>query len=74
VDRTPNKAGEIQQACKMMIWYQGKRSKHNFFLANIGTDDVILGYPFFEDLLLDINWKQGKVTGSISLETEDVDQ
>jgi hypothetical protein len=57
----------------MTIWYQGKGSKHNFFLANIGTDDVILDYPFFEDLLLDIDWKQGNVTGSVSLETEDAD-
>jgi predicted aspartyl protease len=69
IDGTPNKAGEIQQACKMTIRYQGKRSKHNFFLANIGIDNVILGYPFFEDLLPDINWKQGKITGNVSLET-----
>jgi hypothetical protein len=73
VDGTPNKAGEIRQACEMMIRYQGKRSKHNFFLANIGSDDIILGYPFFEDLLPDIDWKQGEVTGNISLEMEDTD-
>jgi hypothetical protein len=74
VDGTPNKAGEIQQACEIMIQYQGKRSKYNFFLANIGIDDIILGYPFFEDLLQEINWRQGKVIGSIGLETEDADQ
>jgi predicted aspartyl protease len=74
VDGTPNQAGEIQQACKMTIQYHGKRSKHNFFLANIGIDDVILGYPFFEDLSPDIDWKQGKVSGAVGLETEDADQ
>jgi hypothetical protein len=74
IDRTPNQAGEIRQACEMTIQYQQKKSKHNFFLANIGIDDVILGYPFFEDLLPDIDWRQGKVTGNISLETEDADQ
>jgi hypothetical protein len=57
MDGTPNQAGEIQQACEMTIHYQGKRSKHNFFLANISIDDVILGYPFFEDLLPDIDWR-----------------
>jgi hypothetical protein len=74
VDGTPNKAGEIRQACEITIQYHGKRSKHNFFLANIGIDDVILGYPFFEDLLPDIDWKQGIVSGSVSLETDDADQ
>jgi hypothetical protein len=71
IDGTANKAGEIQQACEMAIHYQGRKSKHNFFLADIGTDDIILGYPFFEDLSPDVNWKQGRVNGSVGLETED---
>jgi hypothetical protein len=58
----------------MTIGYQGKRSKHNFFLANIGIDDVILGYPFFEDLLPEVDWQQGKVMGDVRLETEDAKQ
>jgi hypothetical protein len=71
VDRTPNRAGEIRQACKMTIYYQEKKSRHNFFLTNISIDDIILGYPSFEDLLPDIDWKQGKVIGNISLEMDD---
>jgi hypothetical protein len=74
VDGTPNQAGEIRQACEMTIQYQGKKSKHNFFLANIGIDDVILGYPFFEDLLPNVDWGQGKVLGSVSLATEDANR
>jgi hypothetical protein len=58
----------------MTIRYQGRKSKHNFFLADIGIDEVILGYPFFKDLLPDIDWRQGKVAGSISLETDDAEQ
>jgi hypothetical protein len=42
--------------------------------VNIGIDDVILSYPFFEDLSPDIDWKQGKVSGNVGLETEDADQ
>jgi hypothetical protein len=74
IDGTPNQAGEIRQACEITIRYHGKKSKHNFFLANISIDDVILGYPFFEDLLLNVDWGQGKVLGNVSLETEDADQ
>jgi hypothetical protein len=58
----------------MTIQYQGKKSKHNFFLADIGIDEVILGYPFFEDLLLDIDWRQGRITRNVSLETDDAEQ
>jgi hypothetical protein len=57
----------------MTIRYHGKKSRHNFFLANIGVDDVILGYPFFEDLLPDIDWRMGVIAGDVSLETEDAD-
>jgi hypothetical protein len=58
----------------MTIRYHRKKSRHNFFLANIGIDDVILGYPFFEDLLPEIDWKQGTVAGDVCLETEDANQ
>jgi hypothetical protein len=74
VDGTPNQAGEIRQACEMTIRYHGKRSKHNFFLANIGIDDVIFGYPFFEDLVPAVDWRNGRILGSVSLETEDAEQ
>jgi hypothetical protein len=68
-----NKAREIWQAVEMMIQYHRRRSKHNFFLADIGIDKVILGYPFFEALLPDVDWRQGKVSGTVSLKTEDAD-
>jgi hypothetical protein len=57
----------------MMIGYKGKKSRHNFFLADIRIDDIILGFLFFEATLPDINWRTGTVSGNVSLEMEDAE-
>jgi hypothetical protein len=70
----PRPRGGGTRTRRWMICYQGRKSKHNFFLADIGIDEVILGYPFFEALLPDVNWRQGKVSRNVCLETEDVNR
>jgi hypothetical protein len=40
-----------------------------FFVANIASDDLILGYPFFEDANPSILWKEGKLEGTLMLAT-----
>ena len=34
-----------------------------FYIADIGVDDLILGYPFFEAAEPQINWKEGRMDG-----------
>ena len=46
VDRTMNKAGEITQAVDLRIRMVDKTTNHWFFVAEIGEDGFILGYPF----------------------------
>ena len=48
-----------------MVKYQGKLQEHLFFVTNIGKDDVILGYPFFEAATPHINWKTGELTREV---------
>jgi hypothetical protein len=48
-----------------MVKYQGKPQEHLFFVTDIGEDDVILGYPFFEVATPHINWKTGELTGEV---------
>jgi hypothetical protein len=38
-----------------------------FFVADIASDDLILGYPFFEDANPSILWKEGKLEGTLML-------
>jgi hypothetical protein len=61
VDRTINQAGKTTIGVHLMVKYQGKLQEHLFFVTDIGKDDVILGYPFFEAATPHINWKTGEV-------------
>jgi hypothetical protein len=65
VDRTINQAGKTTTGVRLMVQYQGKPQEHLFFVTNIGENDVILGYPFFEAATPHINWKMGELTGEV---------
>jgi hypothetical protein len=43
--------------------------RHLFFVTDIASDDLILGYPFFEDANPSILWKEGKLEGTLMLAT-----
>jgi len=40
---------------------------HRFLVADIGEDDLILGYPFFEAANPVINWIKGTIKGGVAL-------
>jgi hypothetical protein len=40
-----------------------------FFVTNIASDDLILGYPFFEDTNPSVLWKEGRLEGTLMLAT-----
>jgi hypothetical protein len=42
-----------------------KVARHLFLVADIGEDDLILGYPFLENFRPIIDWAKGKLKGSI---------
>jgi len=48
VDGTPNKAGKITGAAEFVTDHIGTKTRHIFFIADIGPDDYILGFPFLE--------------------------
>jgi hypothetical protein len=49
VDRTLNRSGEITNAVTLLVKHNRRPLRHMFFVADIASDDLILGYPFFED-------------------------
>jgi hypothetical protein len=49
VDGTPNKAGVIKETVTLGIQQGLKVARHLFLIADIGEDDLILGYPFLEN-------------------------
>jgi hypothetical protein len=48
VDGTLNLSGEVTEGVTLVVKYNGKPQKHLFYVANIGEDDLILGYPFLK--------------------------
>ena len=74
VDGTLNRAGAITHAVEIEVAYNGHTSKHNFFIADIGPDEFLLGFPFFEATQPTINWKKGEIVGQVTLRMEDADR
>src|SRR6266436_908654 len=73
VNRTLNKAGVVTHMTTFKVNYQGKEIYHKFLIADIGKDNIILGYPFFKGANPDIDWTNGVMKGMVELKgmTED---
>jgi Aspartyl protease len=67
VDGTLNKQGEITKVVILTIQCKNHCAPHRFLVADIGEDDIILGYPFFEATNPQIDWPTGVVGKPISL-------
>ncbi len=51
----------------LKVTYQGKETYHRFLIANIGEDDIILGYPFFKGTNPNIDWVKGTIDRTVEL-------
>jgi len=40
--------GQITLRARLIIQYEAKMAIHQFLIADINKDDIILRYPFFE--------------------------
>jgi hypothetical protein len=69
MDGTLNQSGEVTKGVILVVKYNGRPQKHLFYVANIGEDDLILGYPFLEAANPEISWTKGTVDGTIILLT-----
>lgn len=71
VDGTTNTGGDIHEFATLEVLYNGRKHDHRFFVADIGPDNFILGYPFFEASSPNINWRQGSLDGAVTISTND---
>ena len=63
VDGTPNQGGTISRFCNLWVC-QGKTIKKlGFFVTNLGTDQIILGHPWFKTFNPDIDWTTNTLKG-----------
>ena len=63
VDGTVNKGGTISHYCNLWV----RRGKHieklGFYVANLGRDRLILGYPWFTKFNPSFDWKNNVLEG-----------
>ncbi len=57
VDRTENKAGQLQFYTDLAIHTGPNTVNMRFFLTHLGEHKAILGYPWFMAVQPKINWK-----------------
>ena len=70
VDRSENKQGKITDYCMLRIIFQGRQQLQKFYIASLGKDSIILGYPFLYVFQPTINWQKGVLLGGeVSLQT-----
>jgi len=69
VDGTNNKAGQILEAVDLTVNNNGEQALYAFYVADIGQDDFILGYPFLEASNPDVDWQNGRIDGFTTILT-----
>jgi len=52
-----------------MVNNNGEQALHTFYVADIGQDDFILGYPFLEASNPDVDWCNGRIDGFTTIST-----
>jgi hypothetical protein len=69
VDGTHNKAGTIDQTIHLYTKL-GETEQHlQFFVTDLGKDQMILGYPWLQTFNPDINWTNGELKKQLSVQT-----
>jgi reverse transcriptase-like protein/aspartyl protease len=66
VDGTDNKLGKVTDKVRLSIRHEDYNEEHRFLVADIGEDNIILGYPFFEAANPLIDWPTGRMHRTIT--------
>jgi len=70
VDGTLNHNGAVTHAYNLIVSKGNKKIRQQFYVANLGRDRFILGYPWFREFQPDIDWANGMLRGPpIHMET-----
>lgn len=59
VDGTPNKKGTIRNSTELWMKVNGRKRKEELLVTGLGTQKVILGFPWLEETNPDVNWRKG---------------
>jgi predicted aspartyl protease len=63
-DGSMNQAGALTHFCELRITQGKEMAVQTFFITNLGTDCVILGYPWFRRFSPKIDWANHMLEGA----------
>ncbi|KAF8633523.1 hypothetical protein AX17_004425 [Amanita inopinata Kibby_2008] len=61
VDGTPNEAGMVREVVDLILHYQDHTERAIFAIANLGSQDVILGYTWLKNHNPEVDWEMGNM-------------
>src|SRR6266704_6029127 len=61
IDNTANQAGEITHYITLNIQTRGIQKTIQFLITNIGSEDIILGYPWMAAFEPQFTWRNGVI-------------
>src|SRR6267378_3868650 len=65
IDGTTNRAGRLTHFVDLLVKTKGQETKMRFLITDLGTEDVILGYPWLATFEPQFSWKDAVVNTNI---------
>ena len=70
IDGTYNQSGSVTHFIDLLVNRGGRKIMQRFYVMNLGSDRIILGYPWLRAFNPDINWPNCKLIGpKVKMET-----
>ena len=69
-DGSPNAGGGLTYFTELEVFTGDKPHRLRFYIADMGPDDLVLGYPWFAATNAQPNWAEGTLPTSINIRTK----
>jgi len=70
IDRTYNQSGSVTHFIDLLVNRGGRKITQRFYITNLGSNRIILGYPWLHAFNSDINWPSCKlIRPKVKMET-----
>ena len=66
-DRSPNAGGGLTHFTELEVFTGDDPHKLQFYIADMGPDDLVLGYPWFAATNVQPNWTEGTLPTSVTI-------
>ena len=69
-DGSPNAGGELTHFTELEVFMGDTPQRLRFYIADMGPDDLVLGYPWFAATNAQPNWADGTLPATVTIRTK----